>query len=387
MIFWQCIFWFSLLLIFHSYVLFPGILYLLSRNKNPNQDFYSEDELPSVSILIAAYNEEAVIGQKIESVLNTGYPKDKLSIYIGSDNSSDNTNTILEEFEKKYPLIHCIYFKERTGKPGIINHLVNLTGDDILIMTDANIMFVEDTIYKLVRHFKNPAVGIVGGNTLNDEVSKDGVSIQEKIFTSREIKIKYREGLIWNATIGVYGGIYAIRKEVYTPVPKGFAVDDFFISMCVLRQKRSVIMDVDAITFEDLPNLISEEYRRKVRIATGNFRNMRYFLPELLTPWKGSSFAYISHKIIRWLGPFLIILFMLSNIFLWNSHEFYHFTGYALLAGFTLPIIDFFLSKLGIHVVFLRFVRHFITMNIAMLHGFMNYIGGITRDVWQPTNR
>ncbi|MDT8431645.1 MAG: hypothetical protein RQ746_08985, partial [Bacteroidales bacterium] len=113
----------------------------------------------------------------------------------------------------------------------------------------------------------------------------------------------------------------------------------------------------------------------------------RYFARELLTPWKGASFAYISHKVIRWLGPFIFLLFMLSNIMLCSSHKFYEYTLWGLFGALCLPIIDYFLSKIGIHIVFLRFVRHFVTMNIALLHGFINNIGGIRKDVWQPTNR
>ena len=204
---------------------------------------------------------------------------------------------------------------------------------------------------------------------------------------SREILIKYREGLVWGATVGVYGAIYAIRKELFTEVPKGFAVDDFFISMNVLRKKKQAILDIHAITYQEVPNLLSEEYRRKVRISTGNYRNMCYFVRELFRPWQGASFAYISHKVIRWMGPFIILLFMLSNIFLYPTHRFYEYTLFGLAGAVCLPIIDYFLSKIGIHIVFLRFVRHFITMNIALIHGFINNLGGIRKDVWQPTNR
>jgi cellulose synthase/poly-beta-1,6-N-acetylglucosamine synthase-like glycosyltransferase len=336
---------------------------------------------------MSVFNEENVLTRKLDSILASNYPTSKIKIIVGSDASTDGTNRILREYEIMDSRVIARIFDQRQGKARVINSLVELSDKEILVMTDAKVFFHPNTIRLLAAHFKNSEIGIVGGNILNEKVEKDGVSIQEKAFMSREILMKYREGMIWGSTIGVYGAIYALRKELYTPVPNGFAVDDFFISMNVLRKNKDAILDINAITYEDVPNLLSEEYRRKVRIATGNFRNMGFFVKELITPWRGASFAYISHKVIRWIGPFILLLFMLSNIFIYDTHEFYNYSMYGWLAVISLPIIDFFLSKIGIHIVFLRFIRHFIIMNIALLNGFINYLGGITKDVWQPTKR
>jgi cellulose synthase/poly-beta-1,6-N-acetylglucosamine synthase-like glycosyltransferase len=387
MIVWQIIFWLSVILIMHSYMLYPWLLQILSTNKKEKPQICSDCELPYLTVLMSVYNEEAILASKLDSILASNYPKGKLKIIVGSDASTDNTNLILKDYIEREECLSSQIFDERQGKPAVINKLVDLSESELLIMTDAKVIFHPDTVRLLAAHFLNPEIGIVGGNILNQKVEKDGVSIQEQAFMSREILMKYREGLIWGSTIGVYGAIYALRKELYTKVPAGFAVDDFFISMNVIRKNKNAILDINSITYEDVPNLLSEEYRRKVRISTGNYRNMGFFFHELLTPWKGTSFAYISHKVIRWLGPFLLLIFMLSNIFLFNTHEFYKYAMFGWVSVLFLPIIDFFLSKIGIHIVFLRFVSHFITMNIALLHGFINNIGGIKKDVWQPTNR
>lgn len=387
MIIWQIIFWLSVILILHSYIIYPWLLQILSSNLKENSFQFADSELPDVTILMSVYNEEKVIAGKIDSILASDYPLEKIKIYVGSDASNDDTDTILKKYETDFPCVIPRIFSERQGKASIINNLVEKASGDLLILTDAKVIFHPETIRSLVNQFKNPEIGIVGGNILNEKVEKDGVSIQEKAFMSREILMKYREGLIWGSTIGVYGAIYAIRKELFTPVPKGYSVDDFFITMNVLRKNKKAMLNMNTITYEDVPNLITEEYRRKVRIATGNFRNMSYFKRELFTPWKGASFAYISHKVIRWIGPIILLLFMISNIFLYNIHEFYTIVAYGFLAVIGMPIIDFFLSKIGIHIVFLRFVSHFLTMNIALLHGLINNIGGIRKDVWKPTNR
>jgi cellulose synthase/poly-beta-1,6-N-acetylglucosamine synthase-like glycosyltransferase len=387
MITWKIIFWFSLLLVFHSYVLYPWLLQILSSGKKDPVKPESDTFLPPVTILMSVHNEEKILPAKLNSILASDYPPEKLTVIIGSDASTDRTNSILREYGKKHPLIRSMLFSERQGKPAVINKLVESTADELIIMTDAKVIFHEQTVKSLVQHFTNPETGIVGGNILNKTVEKDGVSIQEKAFMSREILMKYREGLIWGATVGVYGAIYAIRKNLYTPVPDGFSVDDFFISLNVLRKNRRALLDINVITYEEVPNLLSEEYRRKVRIATGNYRNMLFFSREILTPWRGPSFAYISHKVIRWLGPFIILTFLVSNMLLFRSGELYRYTLYAAGLISCMPIIDYFLSKIGIHIVILRFVRHFVTMNIALLHGFINNIGGKKSDVWQPTNR
>jgi len=387
MIIWQCIFWLCVLLIMHSYLLFPWLLQILAANKKENNEKFEHDELPSLTLLMSVYNEESIIREKLDSVIASNYPANKLNILIGSDASEDGTNKILEEYQKSHPNLKAVLYKERQGKPAVINSLMREVKDEIVIMTDAKVLFHPDTVCGLAAHFKNKSIGIVGGNILNESVQKDGVSIQEKAFMSREMLMKYREGLIWGSTIGVYGAIYAIRKELYSEVPEGFSVDDFFITFAVLKKKHKAILDINVVTYEDVPNLLSEEYRRKVRIATGNYQNMRYFFRDLLTPWKGRSFAYISHKVIRWTGPFIFMLFILANVMLFRHHIFYSYSLYAVGLVMGLSIIDFFLSKIGIHIVFLRFVRHFTSMNIALLQGFINNIRGIKTHVWRPTER
>ncbi len=371
----------------HSYLLFPWLLQVLAANRSENDKRFSDDELPGVTVVMSLYNEEKVIRAKLDSILGSEYPNDHISILLGSDASDDRTDEILKEYEEKYTNIRAVLFEERKGKPAVINALMKEVKDEIVVMTDAKVIFHPQTIRGLVSHFKNEKIGIVGGNIINESIQKDGVSIQEKAFMSREILMKYREGLIWGATIGVYGAIYAIRKELYTEVPTGYSVDDFFISMNVLRKKKKAILDINVISYEDVPNLLSEEYRRKVRIATGNYQNLKYFARELFTTWKGSSFAYVSHKVIRWTGPFIFTLFVLSNIFLYSFHPIYTYALYGSAVVLSIPIIDFFLSKIGIHIVLLRFVRHFTSMNIALFHGFVNNLRGRKADVWRPTER
>jgi cellulose synthase/poly-beta-1,6-N-acetylglucosamine synthase-like glycosyltransferase len=364
------------------------LIELLAKNKSGNSKvFLKSESLPPVSIIMSVYNEEKVIREKIDSIYNSNYPAEKIELLVGSDNSTDVTNMICTELSEKYPGFRFFPFSIRQGKPSVINQLAEKARYDHLIFTDAKVFFTDSTLYELVKHFKNEKIDIVGGNILNRKVSKDGISRQEKAFMSREIQIKRNEGILWGQTIGVYGAIYAIRKKAFHPVPEGYSVDDFYITMSVLKEKGRAIMELNSITIEDVPNQLSTEFKRKVRISAGNFQNLKKFFSCLFPPWSSLSFAFMSHKVIRWLGPILLLTIFISNLFLLNRGLLYNISFYLQIFLFIIPLIDLFLRKLNIHVVFLRFVTHFLTMNLALLTGLIKQLAGIKTNIWQPTKR
>ena len=198
-VFLQIVFWGSLFCIAHSYAFYPIILQWLSRNRHQNEDIYSPDDsvLPEIDILLAAYNEEVVIEEKIRSTFDTTYPVEKIRFFIGSDCSTDRTNELVEKAAKQYPALQFRVFSSRTGKPEIINRLKIEGKAPLIVMTDANVFFSPETLYELVKHYHNSSIGVVGGNILNLEVNKAGISGQEKAYLQREAVIKYREGILW----------------------------------------------------------------------------------------------------------------------------------------------------------------------------------------------
>lgn len=384
----QIIFWVSVAAMFHSYVLFPFFLDLFSRNKKQNSVVYSQHdkELPSISILMSVHNEEQVIEKKINSLLNTSWAKHKLSIVIGSDDSSDDTNQIVERLANLHPEIVLYPFSKRQGKPNVINQLMENVDTDIVILTDAKAYFTVDTIFEMVKHFKNPEIAIVGANLINNNLVENGIAFQEKAFMSREIRMKYQEGLLWGSVIGAYGACFAIRKQDYTFVPQNYLVDDFFITMNVLKKQKRVIYELNSICYESVPEKLKEEFRRKVRIATGNFQNLKTFSSMLFGPTLPIAYCFWSHKVIRWIGPFFIIFAIISVLFL-QSILFYRIVALAIGVIILIPFVDFLLNKLKVNLVLLRFVTHFFSMNIALLVGLVKYLKGVNSNVWQPTQR
>jgi cellulose synthase/poly-beta-1,6-N-acetylglucosamine synthase-like glycosyltransferase len=381
------VFWLSVVLIFFSYAVYPLILNMLAKRKKENDLYFSADELPFISVIIAAYNEQESIAKKIESTVNCNYPNNKIEILVGSDASGDRTVAILQELKKIYPTLRIFDFHERRGKPAIVNDLVAHARGEILIMTDAKVFFREDALIELVKNFKNPEISIVGANLISHTKSADGISFQEYAFMSREIKLKYHEGLVWGKTIGVYGACYAIRKDHYTNVPGNFSVDDFYITLKALMNGGKAIMNLDAVCFENVPNEIDIEFRRKVRISAGNFRNLLALSGIFLKPFSSLFFAYFSHKVIRWFGPFLLILALISNLLILDAGYFYYMAlGGQLLLLFSI-LIDNLLGKFNVHNKYLRFIKHFYAMNLALLIGFFKAIAGKKTNIWQPTKR
>jgi len=387
MILLQVIFWVSLFLIFYSYLFFPVLLQWMARNKKMTEDVFTPEEFPFLSVLISAYNEETVIEEKINSLLKSDYPSDRMEILVGSDASTDLTNQILEQLKKLHPIVHIYLFEIRKGKPGVINELAGLARGEILVITDANVMVDNNTLSEMARYFKSEKTGLVDTRMMNTRLKKDGISHQEKFYISREVKIKQHESLLWGSMMGPFGGCYAVRKSLYKPVPDNFLVDDFYINMAVLKQGFQCISNVEAQVYEEVSNNLKEEFRRKKRISAGNFQNLVKFAPLLFSRFPGLAFCFFSHKVVRWVVPFLVLITLSISIYLSPGHQLYFILALLQLAVIAIPLIDYFLRKIKIHSIPLRFISHFVLMNLALLAGFINYLGGIKNNVWQPTRR
>lgn len=380
----QLVFISGVFLVFYTYVGFPLLLKRLFVKKKDEQ--YPQENLPFVSIVISVFNEEKVIGQKLEGMLTTTY-KGNWEILIGSDASTDRTNAILSDYSKKDSRIKVLFHQLRRGKPAMINDLISTAKGDILLLTDANVFFEPDTLPELIHKFNNPKVGLSGATILNSGIRRDGISHQEKSYIQRENLIKYREGEIWGTMMGPFGGCYAIRKELYEPVPAHFLVDDFYIAMVVMEKGFKCVNALDAICYEDVSNDIMQEYRRKARISAGNFQNLKRFRMFLFKPFSPVGFCFISHKVLRWLTPFFILVTLITLAFLQMQSELFLVLFIGQLLLMLTPFFDFILGKTGVHLKLLRFASYFMLMNLALLKGFLHYLSGVRSGVWTPTSR
>jgi cellulose synthase/poly-beta-1,6-N-acetylglucosamine synthase-like glycosyltransferase len=370
----------SILGIAHTYLIYPMLLMVFGEKKRKTTKINRELK---VGILIAAYNEEKVIGEKLESIFNNDYPSENIEIYIGSDASTDKTNSIVSSYTQQHPNLKLIPFEGRTGKAAIINRLAELCTADVFILTDANVILEKNTISNLINHFSDEAVKLVAANI--QKISNKNINIQpiEKQYLNIENKIKSLESSNWQLVIGAEGGCYAIRKDSYEPVPKNYFMDDFFITMSVLNKGGKVLFEEEAVCYEDLPSESSEEFKRKVRISIGNYQNLSVFNHLLWPPWEPLGYAFLSHKVLRWLTPFLLIAAYGSSLILsFQSRIFLLFTLLQFI-GFASPL---FIKQLK-HIKPLLFIAHFYNMNYALLKGFFIYLKGVKSSVWEPTKR
>lgn len=383
----QIIFWIAIYAIFHTYLIYPiGVIAFSKFSKKKKTDFDTSQSQINVAVVFAAYNEESVIQEKIESIFNCNYPTSNISVYIGSDASTDATDNIVKKLLEKRANLNFIRFDKRTGKSGIINHLFEICKEDLVIGTDANIIFNENTISNFVRHFKDEAISLVGGNISYIQKNKLGISTQENTYLSFENRLKQAESDLWSKVQGVEGGLYCIRKKDFSPIPPLTFMEDFYITYSVFSKNGSVRFDTEAQGFEDVSTLQEEEFKRKTRISIGNFQNLRRFKSLLFEKPFPLGFAFLSHKILRWFTPFLALTTVLSALML-REHSMYINYLYIVLYLLLLTLIDWLLYQLKVSSGPLRYWGHFSMMNLALLNGFFKYIKGVRTNVWQPTKR
>jgi len=393
----KIIFFFSLFCIFHSYILYPFIIRLLSLNEKPNQIvFPRKSSLPIVSTMVAIYNEEKVIEKKLKTLLESNYPKNKIQIYVGSDCSTDQSNEIVNNLAKAYDNLHFFAFEDRSGKPGVLNKLSQIifekepkSSDHLLLMTDANVMLEKDTVYHLAKHFKNSEIAIVDANMTNVGEQMEGISRSEKTYISSEVQLKNYEGIVKGKMIGPFGGCYILRSDYFEEIPSNYLVDDFFIAMKTLEKGGKAINDLEAVCYEALSHDPNEEYKRKSRISAGNFQNLNHFKHLLWPPFSTLAFRFLSHKVLRWLGPFFIIFALVTSGILGLLGNFNFLILFVILVGILIVpvLLDIVLKSLGINVLLLRNISYFLFMNLALLEGFFKYANGIKNNVWQPSER
>ena len=385
MLFIEITLWLGIGLILHSYVIYPKLVQFFSKYRKNNELIYL-DELPPITIIIPAHNEEKVIGQKLETLLQSKFPLDRIELLIGADNCKDQTSSIILSYQDRFPDMTLIEFTERQGKINIVNKLVKKAKHEIIVMTDANVLFDPNTLNELVKHFKNQKIGLVDSRMEHFGLKETGISMAENGYISNEVQTKFGEGKIWGAMMGPFGGCFAFRKDCFQPIPTHFLVDDFYLNMIILRQGYQCINEQNARVFEDVSNESWIEFKRKIRISAGNFQNLSRFWP-MLFRFDGISYAFFSHKFLRWILPFFMLFILVGSSILSREHIVYAIMNAFFILPLGLYIPDYLGKKIGVHFKWMRYIVHFTSMNIALFLGFFKFLGGIKSSIWEPTKR
>ena len=365
----------------YTYLIYPLILKIL-KPKNYIQDGNFQ---PTVSIVIAAYNEEKVIQSKIENIIRLDYPKDKIEYIIGSDGSTDKTNEILKQYSD-VKNIHILYLP-RKGKVAVINEMLKIVKGEIIIFSDANTLFSTGAIKNLVKHFVDTKIGCVSGQLRYkvDINSGEGAEL-ENIYWKYENWIKIQESKV-GCLSGANGAIYSIRKGLVNKIKDDIINDDFYISTTILLNGYKVIMDKDAIAYEDPNDSIESQFKRHIRDGAGHYQAIIVFW-KLLLPRNG-SFIYISHRLIRWLIPFLLIVAIFCNMLL-VSQNWVMFVLFILQIVFYIVIIFnyvFIYTKKKVQtnkiLKLLSLITYFMLLNLALIIGCYKLIAKKQKAFWE----
>jgi cellulose synthase/poly-beta-1,6-N-acetylglucosamine synthase-like glycosyltransferase len=379
----ELVFWGSFALLAYSYVFYPLLLYVITKNKkaHTSNDAYT----PNVTIVIAAYNEEKVIEDKIKNILSLSYPQNKMEIIIGSDNSSDNTVNVANSYCNKGN-IRVFDYKDRSGKLGTINKLVREAKGELLVLTDANCMFSQDSVSRIAGHFSDLEVGCVAGEKTIVSNDDHDTSEGEGIYWKIESFLRQKESDLGSCA-GADGAIYAIRKELY-PFPPGnlLLMDDFIISLSIIRKKFRCIYEKGAKAFEESSGNFKSELRRKGRIFAGAL-NALLLVPDLLLPFKSPiAFQLWSHKILRWIGGIFLISLLISNCLLIDKFI-YKYIMIPHLVFYILAIIGCFLSIRGVKIKLFYIPFYFLFMNFSQLNGFVTFFKERNKGFWERVGR
>ena len=374
----------SLVLLGYSYVGYPVLLWLLGQLHDEETAVQADPAIwPDVSVVIAAHNEELVIGRRIENLLALDYPSERLQILIGSDGSTDRTSEIVRLYRR--PRIAFHDFALQRGKAQVLNDLVALARGKFIVFTDANTFFEPNAVKELMRGFRRTpsACAVVGKlefHTAEGTVNPDG------FYWRYETLLKTLESR-FGTVLGANGAIYAIKRAWFRALPTGTIVDDFLIPMLMrLERGGAVVFRPTAKAWEMVPETVRDEFRRRVRIGAGDAHALRHTWRLLLPSHGMLALSYWSHKILRWMGPGLLLTALLANLWLadllWARALLI-----AQLAVYGLGFVSSWLRKVPLVGKLSTGVWYFMVLNVALLLGALKYVMGRAAPAWQRTPR
>ncbi|WP_119395164.1 glycosyltransferase family 2 protein [Salinibius halmophilus] len=359
----------------YVYLGYPVLLYFFSKIFNRKTN-YDVNHRPSVTLIVSAFNEEEVIGSKIKNSIKLNYPKDLLEVIVVSDGSTDKTDEIVSSFNEKN--IKLFRQEGRLGKTLGLNSALEIAKGEIIVFSDANAIYDLNAIKNIVPHFNDPKVGyVVGAALYNDD---DSSSASESIYWNYELLIKKWESQL-HSVVGGDGAIYAIRKDLWTPLNQ-HDINDFVNPLQIVSKGYRGIFEEKAKCFENTAGNLSLEFNRKKRIVGRSFRGL-LSVATVLNPLKHGIFSIqvISHKLLRWLVPFFLISISLINISMSIIG-----LNYYLLAS-TAEIIAYIICLACIitkeKYKALCIPYYFVLVNIASLLGVISAAFGKTEATWK----
>ena len=373
------LFWLCMAIVVYTYVGYGIVLYLLvfvkrlATKAKPLADI-TDDRLPEVTLMVCAYNEEDIIAEKMDNTRRLDYPSDRLHLVWVTDGSNDNTNVLLYA----YPEVKVIYFPERRGKAAALKHGIKEIDTEIVMMTDANTMLNPEAVREVARLMQDPKVGCVSGEKkVMARSNSDEAAQGEGLYWKYESTLKRLDSELYSA-MGAAGELCVIRRQLMTDIPDDTLLDDFIISMEIVKKGYKIAYTSNAYAMEYGSADLHEESKRKRRIAAGGLQSC-WRLRSLMNPLRHPvvAFQFVSHRVLRWtITPVCLFALVPLNTLLVLSGE-----GIVYTIIWILQILFYASAAAGV-----RISKYFIFMNLNVFRG-MAYLFNNSTGMWEKAKR
>jgi poly-beta-1,6-N-acetyl-D-glucosamine synthase len=387
----KILFWISLVSLFYCYLGYGLLLVLINKVKGllkkTKSVIGSAENLPAVTLVIAAFNEEAILQKKIENCLSLNYPPHLLDIIITTDGSSDNSSAII----KQYPAITHLHNEERKGKAAAVKRAMQFVKTPFVIFSDANTMLNTECIKKIAPHFSNPETGGVAGEkkiVYNGNASAVGNA--EGLYWKYESYMKKLDAEFYTV-VGAAGELFALRTELFADFPDEMILDDFIISMQLCKRGFIIQYEPEAFAAETPSASLAEEEKRKIRISAGAYQSIGY-LKSCINVFKYPllSFQYISRRLLRWtVCPLAIVLLFIANIFLVRAgqHFFYSYSLVLQIIFYAAALAGWIFMMKGKRAALINIPFYFLFMNYCLVKGFFHFVARKQTVLWEKSER
>lgn len=381
------LFWLGILVVSYTYVGYGIIIYIFSKLKQRKTlTSLPDDALPEVTLLIAAYNEESFIKEKITNTLALDYPAGKLRVFFVTDGSSDRTPDLVKE----HPNVTLFHQPERRGKIHAVNRVMKHVATPIVVFCDANTYLNGAAIRNIVRHYQDPTVGGVAGEKRIFKKEEDNASgAGEGLYWKYESFLKKKDAEVYSI-VGAAGELFSIRTALYEAPDENMIIEDFYMSLRVVARGYRFAYEPDAYAMETASASVGEEWKRKVRICAGAFQAMGRLL-YLLNPFRYGivSFQYLSHRVLRWtLAPLFLPLILLSNVYLALVPGGIYTLLLAAQVGFYgIAVLGWRWQDRNVSIKGFFVPYYFAVMNLAVYAGLSRFLRGRQSVVWERAKR
>jgi cellulose synthase/poly-beta-1,6-N-acetylglucosamine synthase-like glycosyltransferase len=383
----QAAFWISLLVILYTYIGYGIVLLFLTtlKAKRPKLEYEKED-LPEITHLIAAYNEEEIIPDKIRNSLGLSYPQSRLHTVIVTDGSTDRTAEIVQSF----PEVNHYHSTDRRGKIHAVNRVMKQIHTPLVVFSDANALLNSEAILKIARHYKDPTVGgVAGEKRIATKASDNAAGAGEGLYWKYESLLKQKDSEL-HSIVGAAGELFSIRTSLFEEPPSNIIIEDFYLSLTIASRGYRFVYEPGATATETASHSVDEEWKRKVRICAGGFQAMQK-LSFLLNPLRYGvlTFQYVSHRVLRWtLAPLALALMLITSFYLSFSGLWLYqlFLGLQLLF-YGVAWAGYVFQNRNVRIKGFFVPYYFTVMNLSVYAGFMRFIRGRQSVTWEKAKR